>query len=107
MREMDENPGRRQQQQQTGNGGGVGAGGTPTIKNVLELKSKYEAPTADEVPTCMYRGRRACTTVTLSISDNVPIKEDCHKIQTGTMQLSFDGAFAEFCTFCGEDLRTL
>ena len=53
MREMDENPGRRQQPQQPGNGG-VSAGGTPTIKNVLELKSKYEAPAADEVPTCMY-----------------------------------------------------
>ena len=53
MREMDENPGRRQQQQSGNGGGGVGAGGTPTIKNVLELKSKYEAPTADEVPTCM------------------------------------------------------
>ena len=53
MREMDENPGRRQQQQQSGNGG-VGAGGTPTIKNVLELKSKYETPAAEEVPTCMF-----------------------------------------------------
>ena len=51
---MDDNPGRRQrQQQQSGNGGGVSAGGTPTIKNVLELKSKYEAPAAEEVPTCM------------------------------------------------------
>ena len=59
MREMDDNPGRRQQQQQqSGNGGGVSAGGTPTIKNVLELKSKYEAPTADEVPTCKYSDRR-------------------------------------------------
>ena len=57
MREMEENTGRRQQQQQSGNGG-VSAGGTPTIKNVLELKSKYEAPAADEVPTCKYSDRR-------------------------------------------------
>ena len=43
MREMEEN---------VGKSNGVTASGTPTIKNVLELRSKYEAPTADEVPTC-------------------------------------------------------
>ena len=36
-----ENPGKKQ----SINGG-------PGIKNVLELRSKYEEPTADEIPTC-------------------------------------------------------
>ena len=47
MREMEENPGRKQQQPSNG-----AAAGTPGIKNVLELRAKYEAPTADQVPKC-------------------------------------------------------
>ena len=46
MREMEENPGKQQQPIN-----GIAAG-TPGIKNVLELRAKYEAPTADEAPKC-------------------------------------------------------
>ena len=45
MRGKEENPGKKQQLSN-------GASANPGIKNVLELRSKYEAPTVDEVPTC-------------------------------------------------------
>ena len=45
MRGKEENPGKKQQLSN-------GAAANPGIKNVLELRSKYEAPTVDEVPTC-------------------------------------------------------
>ena len=48
MREMEENPGKKQQNPSNGGGGAS----NPGIKNVLELRCKYEAPAVDEVPTC-------------------------------------------------------